>query len=376
MMRTIVMFGLLLLLVACTGNSGQLQGPQRLGGVEGGPAADAEGNEGGIPRGVAAERYHESQLAQLREAHLDEDGARMRQILSLPRAGATGEQLQRFVIFERLMRGLLVREELLERRGFVCEPPEKEASEGDEPSGAPSAERSGRDPSAPPEFEMDERIRLALLLQPRAGHEFRIAAEDAQGARTLITVRASIEDHRSDGSMVRFEEPIVRGIQKDVTLSAAEPLRLPLQEPGLPGPDVVVRIVRFEGEMRPAGLEVDGEAAATIRIRLEPLEIRRFAKGFDKVRAQPLLILRNALSGSPSRYAGHVYVACWFLNDASAAQREEALGLLIQSLRSRPREATRTILSCLERLAGSAAPTGRDRDSWLTWWSLRSKSQR
>ena len=315
------------------------------------PGGDPERNqepEAGVPPGLAAQQYHESQLQQLHDAHRAGDWERMEQILSLPRTGGTDEQHQRYAIYAGLMRGLRAVQDQLAVRGFTT------AKDGD-----------ARD------FEMDADLELALVLEPKPGHTMLLRASGQQGARTLITVRASIEDFRADGTSTRFEEPIVRGLSGDVTMRAGEPLRLPLQEPAAPGPDVLVRVVRFSGGLRPAGLLVDDEDAMTLRVPLAPFELRRFPKGFGTVRKNPSLILTNALV-DPLRYLGHVFVASWFLSESgSAEERDKAMGQLIELLRSGPQGSHRCARACLTRLAGDQAPGARDRESWLTWWSLR-----
>ncbi|PIE25401.1 MAG: hypothetical protein CSA62_01245 [Planctomycetota bacterium] len=311
---------------------------------------DAPGLENTPSPAAPAQDFHQRQLQQLAEAHRARDWRRMQQILSLARSGATPEQRKGYDVYASLMRGLRAVDEQFVLRGFTT---------------LAGAEKR--------EFEMDAKLELALVLEPKSGHEMLLRAKGEQGARTLITVRASIEDFRIDGTSTRFEEPIVRGLAGDVILRAGKPLQLPLQEPAVPGPEVLVRVMRFSGAMRPAGLVVDGEEAMTVQLPLTPFELRRFPKGFASVRKNPSLILSNALV-DPRRYLGHIFVASWFLSESgSEVQQSKAIGQLIEVLRVGAPDTHRCVLACLARLAGEQAPKARDREAWLSWWALRQR---
>ena len=289
-------------------------------------------------------------LSQIAEACNERDLERMARLLDQPRGGATAAQRQRFETFARLFAAGLIEDGGFARQGFFA-------------------------PAAAADLEMDEPCRVELVLAPVAGESYRIRRRGPDGGRTTIMVEIAIEDFLEDGGRVSTSQPWRHGPTSDLLLSAEQPFRLEVPELPAPGPVVKIRRLSFHGRVFAAGFESGGEVLPITRLELAPLSLTRFPKGFRKVAEDPTKVLAIALQ-APATHQGHVLVASWLIaRDGSREAKERALAALVETLRSGPASAEKTVLACLPRIAAGDAPAQRDREAWLRWWIFRQRER-
>jgi len=299
-----------------------------------------------------ARAYHQSVLRQLEQAWQSRDLTTMQRLLSISRAGADAEQSRRYAGFEQLLAGSEIELDGFERRGFfVVRDPKVKARDAD--------------------MSFTEAERFTLVLRPTIEHNGRILAHGRDGVASRLVFVVEFNDLLENGSRTTTNLPQRLTFKRDFELSNEHPLEIPLPKIETPAPTVMVRRLRFHGYVLPAAFEWDGNQLSLPRLELQPLEITMFPKGFRAIRKQPLRVLR-IVSGNAEERRGHLVVASWFVDrDGTAKQKDAALGILIELLRSGSALLDPTVRTCLQMIAGDQAPVRQDRDSWLRWWSLR-----
>lgn len=300
---------------------------------------------------LALETWHENLIGQIAASYREEDLERTQQLLENKRDGANPDQRRRYASLDELLFVALIRKDGFSELGFVGSVKEK-------------------DGSSRTEFSMKEEHGFALLLQPKSENQGKILAVNASGTRSTLIIDVDVEDWLEDGSKFKHRLPRSYVPTEDILMDAQHPYRLPLPH-FTASPQVFIRRVKVRARFLLAGMYWNGKKAPMSQIKFEPIEFYRFAKGFRSVRAAPLKTL-TTVAKRAEKYLGHILVASWFLDrHAGPKERKEAVGILIELLRSGRQAAEPTVLAALKFLVKDA--TAHDRDGWLRWWTLQNK---
>jgi len=185
------------------------------------------------------------------------------------------------------------------------------------------------------------------------------AAPDPVGFGVIIVVH----DHFVDGSERRCETLGRVMVERDFDLAGKVVLRLPVQV-DLPQNFAVQRSVEVRIEWLPSHLLIDGLRVPVRHAELARTAFTQWPAGHLAVRSSPLATLRTALQHRAPDHYPHIALASRFL---PAAERTEAIDLLIEWVRLGNEAEVRIGTAALRQLAGRGPVIG-DREAWLRWW--------
>lgn len=294
--------------------------------------------------GRAVDAYYASVLAQLRDASLERDAERVRDLLAAhdrPTAPTWARaSLQRF---RGVARGLEIEQHLL---------------------------AAGRVDLIEPDVAIGEVVALEFRVPPLTRGELPpggLGFPDESPLRLVVHCVAEDRDVFGGTSRRSFSDVVVAA---SGAVDLADEFVVAFRVDALPAEGVIRRLV-VRLDVAPGALRI-GDAVVPLRGgRCASRELELYPRGVESVRASPYTSLRNGLaSGDPAHFA-HVHLAARFM---PAELREDASRLLIQTVRLGRADACRVATTALSIMTGEPHSIA-DRDAWLRWWSRRERQR-
>lgn len=219
-------------------------------------------------------------------------------------------------------------------------------------------------PAAPPMPPIGSSMRFELVAT--AGAEpIRIGGRSSDDANVFAVV-LYIEDQYVDGSSRSWKHEDMVWLPVDCDLRGANVLRVPVQLDA-PGGESVRRRVRLCFDLLPGFLHAAGVRAPIRRTRLGETSFTQFPQGYDAIQAAPMAQLRAALAA----FAPRDFARAWLAAQATrGAERDEAMGLLVDQVRLGRPEQAQVAMAALAEMTDGAVAIG-DREAWLAWWQRR-----
>ncbi len=216
-------------------------------------------------------------------------------------------------------------------------------------------------PAVPP---IGAPVRFELVAT--AGAEPIVLGGDGSDDANVFAVVTYVEDAYVDGSIRTWKHEDMVTLPADCDLRGSTQLTVPVQLDA-PGGEAVRRRIRVCFDLLPGFLRCGAVRAPIRRTRLGETTITQHPRGYEAITAAPLAQLQRALAV----FAPRDFPRAWLAAQATTgAERNQAMGLLIDQVRlGRPEQAA-VAMATLSAMTDGAVPIG-DREGWLAWWQRR-----
>jgi len=226
----------------------------------------------------------------------------------------------------------------------------------------PAAGAAGDAAAIAPAIGAPVHFEFSLPAGPRPVRLGGRAGDDPIGFAIAIT----IDDLYVDGGSRTQSDQDFQWLDEAFPLDEGAVLRLPLSF-AIPVGKAVRRRIHLRVDLMPGYIQ-DGEQRAPVERRtLAATTLTQWPAGYEPIAQRPLATLREALRlGDPQHFA-HVFLGASF---AEGADREAAIGLLVDQVRFGGARQALVAMATLRAVTGAEIPIG-EREAWLAWANVR-----
>ena len=294
---------------------------------------------GGESRDLPIDQYYRSALTQLQESLADRDLERARTWLTtVDRPDAPAWARGQLDGFRLAARGLEWAERVRAGSRIAGQQPLP-------PLGAP--------------------LRIEFVVEGMAGCG--VVLDPTEAARPRLGVFLTVTDTDAMGNEMDRSSARILELTETVDLDGGAAWREPFGL-DLPAQSAVLRRIHVRIELLPGRVASAAGDLPIGRTELSRGNFTLYPDGTERVRADPLAVMRKAIRAGEARFFAHQFLAAHLM---PPALREQAMALQIDQLRLGGRTKESIAISCLRQLAGADGPGLRQREPWLVWWNAR-----
>lgn len=210
-------------------------------------------------------------------------------------------------------------------------------------------------------------VRLELRL-PAGPEPASLGGEDDDEPAGFL-VHASIDDAFVEGSVRSHSRSDVVRLPEAFALAEGRELRFPIVVDEPVG-EAVRRTVVVRVSLLPGYVRLGGAAAPIPQTLLAEAKVAQWPAGYGALQKAPLVELQAALRQFEPRAFPRAWLAAVATAGAPAADREAAIGMLLEPVRFGRADQAQVAMAALRELTGESLLVG-DRDAWLAWSQAR-----